>query len=122
MRSSTLRTAALAVALCATAFGASGARDPDVKYPAGASPSAMLIGTPPAPPTGDPPGTTPVSSDTTQVGKAEETRAKPQEGDGDSHFTLASKTPQKAGSVDPRPAPSPPEGNENKADPTRKTQ
>jgi hypothetical protein len=121
MRSSRLRTVALAVALCATALGASGARNPDVKYPPGASPSAMLIGTEPAPPTGDPPGTTPVASDTTQVSKLEETHLKPQEGD-HSHSTLAPQAQQKADGVDPRPAPAAPEANENKADAARKAQ
>ncbi len=121
MRPSRLRIPALAVVLCATAFAACAARDIEVKYPAGTSPSAMLIGTPPAPPTGDPPGTTPVASDTTQVSKLEETLLKPQEGD-HSHSTLAPQTPQKADGVDPRPAPPAPVGNENKADPTRKTQ
>ncbi len=112
-----LRSAALAAALCATAFGVWGARDAGVKYPAGASPSAMLIGTSPAAPTGDPPGTTPVTAETTQVTKLEETQSKPQEGDNQSRSTLASTTPQK---VDSRPAPAPPGGNEDKADPSRK--
>src|SRR5258708_34975118 len=87
-----LRTAAPFAALCATAFGALGARDTGVKYPAGASPSAMLIGTPPAAPTGDPPGTTPVTAESTQVTKPEETQSKPQEGDNPSHSTLRSPT------------------------------
>lgn len=120
MRSSRLHNAALAVALCATALVAAGARNPDVKYPAGASPSAMLIGTEPAPPTGDPPGTTPVAADTTQVSKLEETRLKPQEGDNHSHSTLAPQTPQKADGVDPRPAPAAPES--DKAEPGSKAQ
>ncbi len=40
--------------------------------------SAQVIGKEPAPPTGDPPGTTPVASDTTTVTKDEETTKKPQ--------------------------------------------
>jgi hypothetical protein len=59
-------------------------------------PSAIVIGTAPAPPTGDPPGTTPVASGTSDVSAATESRSKPQEGDENSHSTLANKTPQKA--------------------------
>lgn len=51
-----------------------------VRAPAAASPSAVLIGTTPAPPTGDPPGTTPVTANTTEVTKLAETQLKPSEG------------------------------------------
>ena len=59
-------------------------------------PSAVVIGQAPAAPTGDPPGTTPVSGNTTEVTKAEESTQKPAEGDNHSHSTLAPTTPQKA--------------------------
>jgi hypothetical protein len=121
MRPSRLRTAALTVALFATAFAASGASDPVVKYPAAASPSAMLIGISPAEPTGDPPGTTPVASDTTKVTKLEESQLKPQEGD-HSHSTLATQSPQKADGVNPRTGTTASEAGETKADPAKKSQ
>jgi len=63
-------------------------------------PSAVVIGTAPAPPTGDPPGTTPVASATTEVTKKEETEQKPQEGDNHSYSTVAPDSKQKAGGAD----------------------
>ena len=70
-----------------------------------ASPSAVVIGTAPAQPSGDPAGTTPVASDTTEVTKAEESKAKPQEGDNHSHSSLAVENPQKAQGIDPQQTP-----------------
>jgi hypothetical protein len=61
-----------------------------------ASPSAVVIGQAPAEPSGDPPGTTPVASDTSEISKTVETTRKPQEGDENSHSTVAPTTPQKA--------------------------
>ncbi len=61
-----------------------------------ASPSAVVIGQAPAEPSGDPPGTTPVASGTTEISKTVETTQKPQEGDNHSHSTVAPTTPQKA--------------------------
>ena len=75
-----------------------------------ASSSAVLVGTAPAQPSGDPPGTTPVESQTgnmaggnnsTEVSKVEETQQKPQEGDNHAYSSVAEKNPQKAGGVDP---------------------
>jgi len=57
--------------------------------------SAQVIGVKPADPTGDPPGTTPVSADTTTISKQVETAKKPQEGDNHSHSSLAEDNPQK---------------------------
>ena len=74
-------------------------RHDEAPLPANASSSATVIGTNPAPPTGNTPGTTPVASNTTDVTKAEETGAKPQEGDNHSHSTLAPVTKQKADGV-----------------------
>ena len=85
----------LAVALAATALAACH-RTSDVPPQASASPSANLIGINPAEPTGDPPGTTPVASNTTVVTKEQESTAGPREGDSNSHSTVASSTPQKA--------------------------
>jgi hypothetical protein len=76
-----------------------------------ASSSAVLVGTAPAQPSGDPPGTTPVESQqtasmgggnsSTEISKTEETEQKPQEGDNHAYSSLAVKNPQKAGGVDP---------------------
>jgi hypothetical protein len=88
-----------AVALAASALAACH-RTSDVPPQASASPSAILIGTKPADPTGDPPGTTPVASNTTTVSKQEEISGKPSEGDDHSHSTLSSASPQKSGGQD----------------------
>ena len=58
-----------------------------------ASPSAQLIGTTPADPSGDPPGTTPVTPDNTNVPKNGDT----EEGQNNSHSTLAADSSQKSG-------------------------
>ena len=73
--------------------------------PTAASPSAVVIGTAPAQPSGDPPGTTPVTANTTEVTKAEESVAKPQEGDNHSHSSVATDNKQKAQGVDPQQLP-----------------
>ena len=80
-----------------------------------ADPSAVVIGTAPAQPTGDPPGTTPVTSqqtantpqsnNTTELTKNEETTQKPQEGDNHAYSSVAQDNPQKAGGVDPQQLP-----------------
>jgi hypothetical protein len=62
---------------------------------AAASPSAQLIGTVPAPPTGDPPGTTPVAQPS-EVSKAVETTSMPLPGQPNDHSNLASKPSQNA--------------------------
>jgi len=69
------------------------------------SPSAVVIGTAPAQPSGDPPGTTPVASDTSEVTKPVESKAKPQEGDNHSYSSVAVDNPQKAQGIDPQQAP-----------------
>jgi hypothetical protein len=67
--------------------------------------SAQVIGKEPAPPTGDPPGTTPVASNTTNISKEEEISKKPQEGDNHSYSSVAVDNPQKAERKDPQQAP-----------------
>jgi hypothetical protein len=62
--------------------------------------SAVVIGTAPAQPSGDPPGTTPVAPNTSDVSKADEVSAKPAEGDNHSHSSLAAENPQKADGKD----------------------
>jgi hypothetical protein len=69
--------------------------------PASADDSARTINVPPAPPTGDPPGTSPVSPGTTDISKQEE-RTGPREGDNHSYSSVATSNPQKAQNVDPQ--------------------
>jgi hypothetical protein len=57
--------------------------------------SAQVIGKAPADPSGDPPGTTPVASNTTTITKEEEISKKPQEGDNHSYSSVAVDNPQK---------------------------
>jgi hypothetical protein len=66
--------------------------------PRGASPSAQVIGTVPAPPTGDPPGTTPVAA-ATEVSKPVEQSAMPLPGQPNDHSNLAAAPSQKAESA-----------------------
>jgi len=54
----------------------------------------------PAPPTGDPPGTTPVSGNTTEVSKSVESVSMPQPGQPNDHSNLAPAPSQKAESQD----------------------
>ena len=67
--------------------------------------SAQVIGKVPAEPTGDPPGTTPVASNTTTITKEEEVSKKPQEGDNHSYSSVAVDNPQKAQGKDPQQTP-----------------
>ena len=67
--------------------------------------STQVIGVTPAAPSDDPPGTTPVASDTSEITKQVETTQKPQEGDNHSHSTLAPNTPQKADGKNPQESP-----------------
>lgn len=68
--------------------------------PSTASPSAVVIGQPPAEPQGDTPETTPSSASQSQLSKREEVSGMPNEGDSNSYSTLAKDTPQKAEGVD----------------------
>ena len=67
--------------------------------PLEASPSAVVVGQVPAEPTGDPPGTTPVAGNTTDVTKSVESRASPQPGQANDHSNEARKPSQKAGEI-----------------------
>ena len=58
--------------------------------------SAQVIGTTPAQPSGDPPGTTPIAANTSDVTKKEESSGKPQEGDNHSYSTVSPETKQKS--------------------------
>jgi len=60
-----------------------------------ADPSAQLVGTTPAPPSKqEPPGVTPVASDTSDLSKAQE-QTGPREGDNHSYSTVAPTSTQK---------------------------
>ena len=91
-----------ALALAAVALGACH-RTSDVPPATSVSPSASLIGTKPADPTGDPPGTTAVATNTTELSKEQETKQEPAEGQNHSYSTLSPTAPQKAGGEDPGP-------------------
>src|SRR5215212_4124425 len=68
--------------------------------------SAQVIGKTPAEPSGDPPGTTPVASNTTTITKQEEISQKPQEGDNHSYSSVAVNNPQKGDhKIDPQQLP-----------------
>jgi hypothetical protein len=89
--------------LAATVFAVAGLaaceRHSDVPpAPLGASPSAQVIGTVPARPTGDPPGTTPVAA-AAEVSKPVEQSAMPLPGQPNDHSNLAAAPSQKAGSA-----------------------
>ena len=71
---------------------------------AAATPSAVVIGTAPAQPTGDPPGTTPVSGNTTEVTKSVESVSMPQPGQPNDHSNVAPMPSQKAEEIAKTPA------------------
>jgi hypothetical protein len=94
---------ALAAAFLIAGLSACGERlsDTRVKAPEAIkpSPSAVVIGQVPAAPTGDPAGTTPVSSGTTEVTKPVEDKAMPQPGQPNDHSNEAPMPSQKAGGM-----------------------
>jgi hypothetical protein len=96
----------LALSFILTGASACGERLSDVsaRTPAATppSPSAIVIGTAPAQPSGDPPGTTPVGAQTTEVGKGAESNAMPLPGQPNDHSNLAPNPSQKAGSAAPK--------------------
>jgi len=67
--------------------------------PASADASARTINVAPAPSTGDPPGTTAVAPNTSDISKSAE-RVGPREGDNHSYSSVSPTNPQKAQSVD----------------------
>jgi hypothetical protein len=70
-----------------------------------ATPSSQVIGTAPADPKGDPPGTTAVAPNTSDVTKQEESTAKPQEGDNHSYNSVSPDNKQKSTNSDPQQQP-----------------
>ena len=94
---------ALAAAFLIAGLTACGERLSDTRVkapePIKPSPSAVVIGQVPAEPTGDPAGTTPASSGTTEVTKSVEDKAMPQPGQPNDHSNDASMPSQKAGEM-----------------------
>jgi hypothetical protein len=96
MKSSIRAIAALgAVALVATLAGCDrGAHGTASATP---QPSEQTVNVPAAAPTGDPPGTTPVTGNQSEISKQTESTQMPREGDNHSYSTLSPAAPQKAG-------------------------
>ena len=84
-----------AVAFLLTGLAACDRHRDVTSHAADVSPSAQLIGVEPAPPTGDPPGTTPVSG-ASEVGKAVESNSMPLPGQPNDHSNLAKKPSENA--------------------------
>ena len=93
----------LAALLLAAGLAACGERisDTRAKAPQPTKPesSAVVVGQSPAEPTGDPAGTTPVASGTTEVTKSVEDKTMPQPGQANDHSNLAPKPSQKADEI-----------------------
>jgi hypothetical protein len=88
--------ATLAALLAAAGLAACGERHSDVPPgPSTASPSAVVIGTSPAAPSGDPPGTTAVSAPS-EVSKPVEQRSMPLPGQPNDHSNLAAAPSENA--------------------------
>jgi hypothetical protein len=62
--------------------------------------SAQVIGVQPAPPSGDPAGTTPVDGKDSGVSKQAESTQRPLEGDNHSYSSVSADNPQKSGGTD----------------------
>jgi hypothetical protein len=96
------------IALAFVIAGASACHDKVSDVSSGPAPavsataSSQVIGTAPAEPSGDPPGTSPVAANTTDITKKEETMGKPQEGDNHSYNTVSPDTKQKTENKDPQ--------------------
>jgi hypothetical protein len=80
-------------------------RQPHASASTTPQPSEQTVNVQPAPPTGDPPGTTAVDGKQSDVSKEAESTQKPQEGDNHSYSTVAPSSPQKAGGTDGKQAP-----------------
>jgi len=105
-RAAGARVIAMAIVLaglsaCGDRISNTHARTPTPDAP---SPSAVVIGTAPAQPTGDPPGTTPVASGSTEVTKPVESASMPQPGQPNDHSNVAPKPSQTADGIAKTPA------------------
>ena len=91
------RAIALALVAAATTLAACD-KKPGTRTALAPSPSAQVIGTTPAPPTGDPPGTTPVTapSQANEMSKAVESNSMPLPGQPNDHSNVAPKPSEDA--------------------------
>ena len=95
-------TFVLAAAACDRNHGANiSGSSGSAPLPATADASARTIDVVPAPPTGDPAGTTAVAPGTSDISKQAE-QTGPREGDNHSYSSVAPNNPQKSHSVDPQ--------------------
>jgi hypothetical protein len=90
------RATSIVAALGLLGLAACGDHNRDANPIPKADPSAVVIGTAPAAPTGDPPGTTPVAASTTEVSKAVEQSAMPLPGQPNDHSNVAPNPSQKS--------------------------
>ena len=99
------------IALAFVIAGVTACHDKISDVSSGAAPSvsadasAKVIGTAPAEPSGDPPGTSPVAANTTDVSKKEEISGKPAEGDNHSYNSVSPDNKQKSEHKDPQQTP-----------------
>jgi hypothetical protein len=91
----TPRGSALVAAAVVIALAACDPHPDSVRQAAKADPSAIVIGTAPAPPSGDPPGTTAIDPGTTDTPNPQ--AATPLPGQVNDHSTLAGAPSQRAG-------------------------
>ena len=77
------------VLVAAAATLASCDKKPGTRSALAPDPSAQVIGQSPAPPTGDPPGTTPVAANSTEVSKTVESNHMPLPGQPNDHSNVA---------------------------------
>ncbi len=96
------RVGAMVAVLALASLAACGDHNRDANPLPKADASAVVIGKAPAEPSGDPPGTTPVSANTTEVSKGAEQSAMPLPGQPNDHSNLAPNPSQKAGSDSPK--------------------
>jgi hypothetical protein len=99
----TPRGSALLAAFIVIALAACNPHPDGVRQATTADPSAIVIGTVPAPPSGDPPGTTAVDPGTTDTPNPQ--AATPLPGQANDHSTLAAAPSQRAGMSQANPSP-----------------
>jgi hypothetical protein len=87
-------TGAIVAALALASLAACGEHNRDANPLPKADPSAVVIGTAPAAPSGDPPGTTPVADASRQVSKEAEQAAMPLPGQANDHSNDAHSAQQ----------------------------
>jgi hypothetical protein len=92
--------AALVAVFALSGLAACGQHHDETRQAAAADPSAVVIGTVPGPAVADPPGTTPVDSNTTEVSKTQERTAMPMPGQPNDHSNVATGPSQRAGTTE----------------------